>query len=312
MTSRAAKQGPAQGQARRLLLAAVLFGALALLPAPAAGTAYRYWTYWTSSGSTWTFSQVGPASSVPKDGAVEGWRFALSTGTRGQGAQPRIQPADAFDQFCGTEHAPAGMKRVAVVFDFGVEADAPNGQSPPQPRGTCVQIDKGATGGEILARAADVRVEDGLVCAIGGYPAGECAPAVASPTPTRQPEPKASDSPKPRQTQAPGSQSHDDNSPKPRATDDDPGTDIGRPDPEPRVTKSPTPTPSRPPSPRATSAPSPAALSVPSASPSPSPVFVSADAHTDEPAGTRWGLAAAVLALAGLGAYLLLRRRPRR
>jgi hypothetical protein len=156
---------------------------LGLAANPASATAYRYWTYWTGAGSTWTFSQVGPASTVPKDGTVQGWRFALSTGVRGETEEPRISPAAAFDQFCSGTAARAGSKRVAVIFDFGDPSDAPPGQAPPPARGVCVQAPSDAVGSTILREAADVRVEGGLVCAIGGYPVGECAPAVATPSP---------------------------------------------------------------------------------------------------------------------------------
>lgn len=162
-----------------------MFAALLIGPATAQATAYRYWTYWTvGEQGAWKFSQVGPAATRPGDGSVEGWRFALSTGTRGQGAQPRITPEAAFRQFCANKTAPSGQKRVAVVFDFGSSEDAPPGQLPPPAKGTCVVIAADATGGEVLAEAADVRLSDGMVCAIGGYPQGECAPAVADPSPT--------------------------------------------------------------------------------------------------------------------------------
>ena len=149
-------------------------------PGPASATDYRYWTYWTGTANGWTFSQVGPASAVPEDGSVEGWRFALSTGVRGQGAEPRIAATAAFRQFCGPQPAAPGAKRVAVVFDFGLPGEAPDGQTPPRPRGTCVEAPEQATGATILSRSATVRSDDGLVCAIGGYPQGECAPAVTS------------------------------------------------------------------------------------------------------------------------------------
>ncbi len=178
--------------------AAAIVVAASLVVAPAGqAAAYRYWTYWSGSGAGWTFSQVGPASSVPRDGGVEGWRFAVSTGVRGQDAEPRLPAGEAFDRFCGDVGPKAGMKRVAVVFDFGDSADAPPGQTAPQARGTCAQVPKGHTGGQVLQQVADFRVEGGLVCAIAGYPAGECAPAVADPASPTAASPTAAESPKP-------------------------------------------------------------------------------------------------------------------
>lgn len=300
------------------VLAVVVAAMVALLlPAPAAATAYRYWTYWTGTDAGWTFSQTGPASTVPGHGAVEGWRFAVSTGTRGQGSQPRISPSSAFDRFCGAAPAPAGQKRVAVVFDFGEGSDAPEGQQPPQARGTCVTIDRGATGGEILARAADVRIEGGLVCAIGGYPAGECAPAVATPTPsatkTRPPDRDPGRDPR-GDRREPKPADTDPATPRPGAVDPDPtttpkpGTET---DDKGNTSKSPSPTATRSATPSASENPG----TLPAAAP-PGPttgvLFTAADAHVDDESAPRWGLAAAVLALAALGAFLLLRRRPAR
>lgn len=175
-------------------VAAVLLGS----SVTAHATSYRYWTYWTSTGTTWTFSAVGPASVVPADGAVEGWRFAVSEGVRGRGDSPRIAADRAFDQFCGGEAATPGSKRVAVVFDFGDATDAPVGQEPPAARGTCVVAPLAATGARILSQAATIRTDRGLVCAIGGYPADECAPAISAtpqPKPTPSPAPPRSPSP---------------------------------------------------------------------------------------------------------------------
>lgn len=170
---------------RRLVAATAIFLIVSLPGIPGAqATAYRYWTYWDGSGSTWVYSSVGPASTVPQDGTVQGWRFAVTQGVRGQGEQPRIGVAEAFGQFCAASPAPSGMKRVAVVFDFGVVADAPEGQTPPAAQGTCVIAPQAATGARILSQAATIRTDRGLVCAIGGYPAGECAPAISAPSPS--------------------------------------------------------------------------------------------------------------------------------
>lgn len=178
-------------------VAAVLLGSTVTAHA----TSYRYWTYWTSTGTTWTFSAVGPASVVPADGAVEGWRFAVSEGVRGPGESPRIAANQAFDQFCGGEAATPGSKRVAVVFDFGDPADAPTGQTPPAARGTCVVVPTAATGARILSQAAAIRTDRGLVCAIGGYPADECAPAIAAtPQPKPTPSPAQPRSPSPNES----------------------------------------------------------------------------------------------------------------
>ena len=144
----------------------------------AQATSYRYWTYWSGSGETWTFSPVGPSSAVPVDGSVEGWRFAVSAGVGGQGAKPTLNPTDVFQDLCGDVAVAAGVKRVAVLIDFGSATDAPPGQSPPSPTGGCAQLPENHTGGQALQEVGQVRVEGGLICGINGYPQGECAPAV--------------------------------------------------------------------------------------------------------------------------------------
>ncbi|MFN8125866.1 MAG: SCO2322 family protein [Candidatus Nanopelagicales bacterium] len=285
----------------------------ALSPAPAGAADYRYWTYWSGSAAGWSFSSLGPASSVPADGSVEGWRFAISRGVRGQGAEPRIAAAAAFRQFCGSHPAPSGDKRVAVVFDFGLTSEAPEGQSPPQPRGTCVEVPDDATGAAILSRAATIRTDDGLVCGIGGYPAGECAPAVTDePTPTpkaaRSSGPGPDESPAPHRathahersgsggaeptdpTAATGSTPRADTPDKAAPEKEPPGKDKPS-DREARPTPSPT-------------TPAPVA--------SPEPTFITADAQlpADSPGGPGvWPLLLTAAVVAGAGGFFWWRRR---
>lgn len=172
---------------------AVVASSLALLVAtagPAQASTYRYWTYWwgTASGSShtgWWFAPQGAGGPVG-DGWVLGWRF--QTTSLSGGATPRAS-AD-FATLCPALATPvAGQVRVALVVDYGTLADAPPGQRPPTTssvRRACVTIPAdGATGARVLAAASvTVRSENGLVCALDGYPVGECAPVMADPTPS--------------------------------------------------------------------------------------------------------------------------------
>jgi len=177
-------------RALRLVTATAVVAAASVLLAPPAGaTAYRYWTYWhgTASGG-WAFSHVG-ATYVPPDGAVEGWRFGVST-VAGS-LQPRT--AASYDGICGS-HPPAGTGRklVALVVDYGTAADAPPGQHPPAGVDTfCADLSSDAIAYQVLSAYSSVRSQDGLVCGIDGYPTGECGVPVASPapTPTHRPSP---------------------------------------------------------------------------------------------------------------------------
>ena len=100
---------PAARVVLMLALAAVLGVALPSLLAPA-GTAhaasYRFWGYYQLTGSSWAFAQKGPADTTPKDGAVEGWRFAVSDETTpASPGPPRRSP-----QICGSTAAKAGVQ----------------------------------------------------------------------------------------------------------------------------------------------------------------------------------------------------------
>lgn len=172
----------------RVLLAAVVAACLsALTLAPAQAAAYRYWGFFQLEKGAWTFAQKGPDQTTPKDGTVEGWRFAVAdeSSTR----YPRA--VLTFDQLCGTTPAQAGKKRVGLVLDFGRPADAPEGATPPQPRALCAVVAADATSAAVLATAGDVRAEKGLVCAVAGYPASDCGGAVKEVSP----EAKAKDQP---------------------------------------------------------------------------------------------------------------------
>ena len=81
---RAASPGTARPPAVRavvlLALATLLGVALPSLLAPA-GTAsaasYRFWGFYQLTDGAWAFATKGPDETTPKDGAVEGWRFAV-------------------------------------------------------------------------------------------------------------------------------------------------------------------------------------------------------------------------------------------
>lgn len=151
--------------------------------APTAGAAYRYWTYWTADAgaASWTFAAAGPASLLPPDGSVQGWRFAVTTTAGASSAQPQVTPA--FAEICAGTPASPGHKRVALVIDPGTAADAPPGQQAGPVRTTCVVAEPDATGYQVLRSVVAVRAEgSGLICGIDGYPTGECASVVEAPS----------------------------------------------------------------------------------------------------------------------------------
>jgi len=161
----------------RVLLGTLLMAGLFGLGAGVAHaeTGYRYWSFWTADANSWTYAQVGPASTVVSDGDVHGWRFAVSTSDGSLAPAPRTDPAQAFTVACGATPEQPGSARVAVVLDPGTEATAPAGQQPPKARGACAVVADGSTGATVLSSIAELRVEAGFVCGIDGYPQGECA-----------------------------------------------------------------------------------------------------------------------------------------
>lgn len=147
--------------------------------------AYRYWGYFQWVDGSWQFAATGPADTTPEDGALEGWRHAV-----GDDASTRApRTGDVFDELCGDATAGAGEKRVAVVIDYGTAEDAGDDAQPPQARGDCAVVPADATGADVLASVADVRMEDGLTCGIDGFPASGCGGPVDGPAPTDAEEP---------------------------------------------------------------------------------------------------------------------------
>ncbi|XCW02040.1 SCO2322 family protein [Streptomyces sp. HUAS MG47] len=144
-------------------------------PAQAAG--YRYWSFWESAAGAWTYATQGPATARPADGAVNGFRFAVSADSS-DSAKPRTAPD--FAKICADTPAKAGTKRVAVVVDFGTPEHAPAGETPPQQRAACAQIGTDGTSAEALAAVAKpLRYNsEALLCGISGYPGTGCGEQV--------------------------------------------------------------------------------------------------------------------------------------
>lgn len=169
-------------------LLALVIGPLTqvLRPETADAAAFRYWGFYQWTDGHWAFATKGPDSVVPKDGAVDGWRYAVA----GEKTPPRLpRAAGRFDRICASTPAKSGSKRVAVVLDYGLGAEAPGGAEPPAPRGACARVPTDATSGEVLAEVAKTRLQKGMVCGIDGYPATGCSEAVKTDPTVSSPEP---------------------------------------------------------------------------------------------------------------------------
>ncbi|SEF50433.1 hypothetical protein SAMN05216223_101146 [Actinacidiphila yanglinensis] len=183
MSRPGAGAGISPGARRTAWVAAVAVVAAVLLAAaavPASATGYRYWSYWLRSGGSWTYAQTGPAMHTPKDGTVEGWRFAVSKDAAAAAVRPR--GAATFTAICGGTPAASGKKRIALVIDPGTTADAPGGARPPAPRTACALIPTDASSADALAAVArPLRYDSaGILCAISGYPTSGCGEQVAA------------------------------------------------------------------------------------------------------------------------------------
>lgn len=165
-------------RAAAALVGIVILAMAAIAPAARAESAYRYWTYWQGNAGAWQFGTQGPATSNPADGSVEGWRFAISGAAGSTESEPSLSPATAFADLCGSTPPMSGQKRVALVVDPGYASEAPEGEEPIGALSTCVVADADASGYDILRSQLEVRVQGGLVCGIGGFPAHECAPVI--------------------------------------------------------------------------------------------------------------------------------------
>lgn len=179
----------AQRAPLRVALAAVLAAAFALITvSPAQAVAYRFWAFYQVVDGAWTFAQKGPDETVPKDGTVEGWRYAVAD--TGDTRMPRATLT--FDQICATTPSQDGNKRVGLVVDFGRPADGTDAAAtPPEPKAVCAVVADSATSTDVLRVAGELRSENGMVCAVAGYPATDCGGEVKE----LSPEAKAADSP---------------------------------------------------------------------------------------------------------------------
>jgi hypothetical protein len=170
-------------RAASLLCAALLLSAGAG-QAHAAG--YRYWSFWERTGGHWTYATQGPSIVRPDDGAVEGFRFAVSADSA-DASRPR--GAADFGTICAGTPAESGRKRVALVLDFGTPADAPSGERPPARRTACARVPADATTAQALAAVATPLRYDSnaLLCAIAGYPKQGCGEQVSASTGRKSP-----------------------------------------------------------------------------------------------------------------------------
>ena len=166
--------------------AAVALASVTVLAAPPAQAAdiYKYWGYFSVQDGAFVSQAKGPGGTTPKDGSVEAYRYAAPADFN----NPNLPRADlavvTFEAVCGEAAAQASEKRVAVLVDYGVQSDAAEGETAPEPAAACAVVPAKATGLQTLQAAfPEIRTEDSSfgpsVCGIQGYPATGCLGTLA-------------------------------------------------------------------------------------------------------------------------------------
>ncbi|MFM8921130.1 MAG: SCO2322 family protein [Candidatus Nanopelagicaceae bacterium] len=142
---------------------------------------WRYWGYFQAApgANSWSYAQAGPAATIARDGAVEGWRYSFSSDTVDTGS-PTLRPN--FKATCAGVRIQSGYVRVAVVVDFGPRAIAPKGESTQQTIRQCAVVKSGSNGFEILKQVVPIRTDaSGFVCGLNNFPAKECSTEIQTP-----------------------------------------------------------------------------------------------------------------------------------
>ena len=114
----------------RAIIAVLLAAACtALSVGPAHAAAYRFWGFYQLADGQWAFAQKGSDQIVPKDGSVDGWRYAVADVNDVRFPRATL----TFEQLCASTPAETGKKRVGLVIDYGRPADSADGTTPPEP-----------------------------------------------------------------------------------------------------------------------------------------------------------------------------------
>ena len=165
----------------------VALAGVGALSAPAyAETGYKFWGYYHLTDGKWVPSTKGADGYTAQDGDVEGFRYATTTESDFD-RPPRAMPT--FQDICAGTQAAQGEKRIGIVLDYGTTGDAPEGEWPPGAEAACAVVPADATTQQALESVKPLRIEGGLICAIGGYPSSGCAEQVKNASVSEQEQP---------------------------------------------------------------------------------------------------------------------------
>ncbi|WP_374929317.1 SCO2322 family protein [Kytococcus sedentarius] len=158
------------------MAAAVALVVPAGLAAPAAAdSGSRYWSSWDAGWEGWEVPEDGPRTEVPDDGSTVGLRYSLVPRSATEGRQPRALPD--FDSSCRDAVWYEGVKRVAVVVDYGRGEEAPVARPDhlPQVETTCATVPVDFTTEQTLQSVLDVEDTGQGICAVNGHPSEGCS-----------------------------------------------------------------------------------------------------------------------------------------
>lgn len=169
-----------------LLLSLFLAGFAVVGTSGSAGAAedsFQYWSYHQVKDGAFVYATKGVGDTVPADGSIEGHRWAATP--MGKTNAPRADLTKlTFDAICGDDEAGDAQKRVAVIVDFGLEADALGNDETPEPFADCAVVAEEATGLQVLQAVAEVRTQQASfgtqLCGIDGYPSTKCSDSSTS------------------------------------------------------------------------------------------------------------------------------------
>lgn len=160
---------------------AALAGMVALSSPAHAEGGYTYWGYYHLADAGWVASNKGANDYTAQDGDVEGFRYATTlASSMTPDRPPRAMPT--FQEVCADAEASQGQKRIGLVLDYGTPQDAGEGDTPPQPEAACAVVPTDATTQQALESVKPLRIQNGLICAVGGYPSSGCATEVEDAT----------------------------------------------------------------------------------------------------------------------------------
>ena len=164
-----------------LSMLAALAGVVALSAPAQAESGYTYWGYYHLTGGRWAASGKGANGYTAADGDVEGFRYATTLASSMKpNRPPRAMPS--FADICAGTDAKHGQKRIGIVLDYGTAQDAAEGDTPPQAEALCAVVPEGASTQQALESVKPLRIEQGLMCAVDGYPSSGCAEQVKNAT----------------------------------------------------------------------------------------------------------------------------------